>query len=280
MPVRLRALPSRRPARIWPAGLASALLHGAIVGLIVLSLLRHKMVLVEPPDVGARVELVIGNGGDQPGTAAAPEAPQTPKPEPMAEPKAEPPTPPDPKPEPEQPKPQPEQPPPSPPNDVPSVPPSSPPPLPETPPPEKPAPEKPAPEKPAPQAPPPQPPSPPPAPPSPKAPPAIRLGAGFSPPPAEIEGPLDIIQPGADVTNTVPVYPLEAARRREHGAVVMELSVDETGAVTHVEILQSSGSNTLDTAARTQLAKWHFHPAIKNGHPIATTIRQTVDFTL
>jgi TonB family protein len=274
MPAPLRGLPSSGPGRIWPAGLASALLHGAIVGLIVLSLLRHKVVLVESPDVGARVELVIGNGGDQPGTAPppAPEAPKTPKPEP----KAEPPKPEPPKPEPPQPEPPPLSPPP--PNDVPAVPPPAPPP----PPPETPPSEKPALPMPPPQSapPPPPPPPPPPAPPTPKPAPAIRLGSGFSPPPAEIEGPLDTIQPGADMANTVPVYPVEAARRREHGAVVLELSVDETGAVTDVQILQSSGSNTLDTAARTQLAKWHYRPAIKDGHPVATTVRQIIDFKL
>jgi protein TonB len=270
MPAPLRGVPSSGPRRIWPAGLASALLHGAIVGLIVLSLLRHKVVLVEPPDLGARVELVIGNGGDQPGTAAqpAPEVPKTPQPAPKAEPpKPEPPKPEPPLPEP--PKPQPP-PPPLPPNDVPAVPQPAPPP---PPPPETPQPEKPAPPM---QPPPP----PPPAPPTPKPEPAIRLGSGFSPPPAEIEGPLDTIQPGADMANTVPVYPVEAARRREHGAVVLELSVDETGAVTDVQILQSSGSNTLDTAARTQLAKWHYRPAIKDGHPVATTVRQIIDFKL
>jgi protein TonB len=237
MPAPVRALLSRKPGRIWPAGLVSALLHGAIAGLILVSLPRHKVALVEP-DVSARVELLIGHGGNEPGTAAPPpeEAPKPARPVPK-------------------PQPEPEVPPPPPPNNVPSVPP---PPTPQAPPPEM----------------------PPPAPPAPKAPPTIRLGAGFSPPPAEIDGPLDTIQPGADATNTAPVYPLEAARRREHGAVVMDLSVDQTGAVVAVEILRSSGSNALDTAARVRVSKWHFSPAIKNGHPVATTIRQIIDFTL
>ena len=140
MPAPMRTLLSREPGRIWPAGLASALLHGAIVGLILVSLLRHKVVLVEP-DVSARVELLIGHGGNEPGTAAPPpeEAPKPPQPAP---------------------KPEPEPVVPSPPNDVPSVPP---PPTPQAPPPETP---------------------PPPVPPAPKAPPTIRLGDGFSPPPA------------------------------------------------------------------------------------------------
>ena len=266
MPARLRGVPSSGPERIWPAGLASALLHGAIVGLIVLSLLHRKALLVEPPDVGARVELVLGHGGTEPGTATPP--PEAPKPEqPTPKPQPEQPKPPTPEPQ----QPQPEAPPPPPPNDVPSVPlpPPPPPPPPQTPP-----------EKPLPPTQAAQPPPPPPAPPAPKAPPTIRLGDGFSPPPAEIDGPLDTIRPGADVTNTAPVYPLEAAKRREQGAVVMNLAVDETGAVVAVEILQSSGSNTLDTAARERVSKWHFSPAIKNGHPVASTIRQIVDFKL
>jgi protein TonB len=259
------------------AGGLSVLAHGLLLGgIVVWALHRPDAAVSDTPDIGAKVELVLGTGGQQTGSPPpAAEAPPAEKPSPPPTPK---PTPPEPKPEPVAPDPPVQAPPPPPPDPQAA-------PAPQPAPPAEPAPE-PAPKPAAPPVPPPAPPAPkaapeaPPAPPpSRAAPPAVRLGDGIAAPPAELRGPLDDIAAGPDATNTAPEYPMEAARRRETGAVVLTLHVDASGGVVRADIIQSSGSPRLDAAARTKLLTWHFHPAIKDGQPVPSVVQQVVDFT-
>lgn len=106
----------------------------------------------------------------------------------------------------------------------------------------------------------------------------MNLGDGLAGNYAVIESPLDIVKAGPDAKNTPPDYPLEAARRHEQGTVVMALHIDATGKVSEVEILQSSGSYSLDHAAQIQLRTWHYRPAIKNGAAIPSVVEQSIEF--
>ena len=60
-------------------------------------------------------------------------------------------------------------------------------------------------------------------------------------------------------------YPLEALRNREQGTVILRVLVGADGSVLGVEIEKTSGSRSLDRAAREAVAKWRFHPAARNG---------------
>jgi protein TonB len=60
-------------------------------------------------------------------------------------------------------------------------------------------------------------------------------------------------------------YPLEALRNREQGTVILRVLVGTDGSVLGVEIEKSSGSRSLDRAARDAVGKWRFHPATRNG---------------
>jgi protein TonB len=80
--------------------------------------------------------------------------------------------------------------------------------------------------------------------------------------------------------NREPVYPADAARRAEQGAVIMLIHVSEEGLPTAVDIEQTSGFASLDRAARDAVMTWHFLPGIRDGRPIAFEMALRVEFRL
>ncbi|MHB8447701.1 MAG: energy transducer TonB [Rudaea sp.] len=66
-------------------------------------------------------------------------------------------------------------------------------------------------------------------------------------------------------SRTQVAYPLDALRNREQGTVILRVLVGADGSVLGVEIEKSSGSHSLDRAARVAVGKWRFHPATRNG---------------
>jgi len=80
-------------------------------------------------------------------------------------------------------------------------------------------------------------------------------------------------------SRTQVAYPLEALRNREQGTVILRVLVGADGSVLSVEIEKSSGSRSLDRAAREAVARWRFHPATRNGvaHSASATVPVTFD---
>lgn len=72
-----------------------------------------------------------------------------------------------------------------------------------------------------------------------------------------------------------PRYPRLSVRAGEEGNVVCRLHISAAGAVTEVEVVESSGHERLDSAARTTLLAWRFEP-----RSAASTVRHTVKFQL
>ncbi|MDR3530808.1 MAG: energy transducer TonB [Rhodopila sp.] len=68
--------------------------------------------------------------------------------------------------------------------------------------------------------------------------------------------------------NRPPIYPAQAELHGEHGSVVVIIHVSENGFATGAEVVASSGVESLDQAAVAAVRKWHFHPAMKDGHTI------------
>ena len=68
--------------------------------------------------------------------------------------------------------------------------------------------------------------------------------------------------------NRPPPYPLEAAMRRETGAVLVLIHVSAYGLATGADVVESSGSSLLDSAAVAAVRKWHFHPALREGRAV------------
>jgi periplasmic protein TonB len=122
-----------------------------------------------------------------------------------------------------------------------------------------------------------------PAPPQPEADatPRVNLGGTDSLSNVLVQG--DQVIPAAmdaKVHNREPIYPEEAARRGEQGAVILLIQVSPEGLANSVDIARSSGFNLLDRAAREAVATWRFLPAVRDGQPIPSSMSVRVVFEL
>jgi periplasmic protein TonB len=84
----------------------------------------------------------------------------------------------------------------------------------------------------------------------------------------------------AKFRNREPVYPADAARRAEQGAVILLIHVSPDGLARGVDVMESSGHASLDRAARDAVSAWHFLPAVKDGQPIPFDFVIRVTFQL
>jgi protein TonB len=75
-----------------------------------------------------------------------------------------------------------------------------------------------------------------------------------------------------------PVYPELARRARVHGVVILEVTVDEEGAVAEARLLR--GHPLLDEAALSAVRQWRYSPTLLNGEPVRVIATVTVIFNL
>ncbi|MHC4877011.1 MAG: energy transducer TonB [Planctomycetota bacterium] len=87
-------------------------------------------------------------------------------------------------------------------------------------------------------------------------------------------------KPARLVSNPSPVYPSAAIQSRLEGTVILRVTVAASGRVIAVAILQSSGHDQLDAAARSAVKRWKFEPAVRDGHPVEWSARLPVRFRL
>jgi protein TonB len=82
-------------------------------------------------------------------------------------------------------------------------------------------------------------------------------------------------------THTTPPYPEVSRRLGEHGLVRVAISIDASGAIQDVRVAASSGSDRLDQAAVDWVkSHWRYHPATRNGSPVASTSLAEIVFDL
>jgi len=100
--------------------------------------------------------------------------------------------------------------------------------------------------------------------------PQINIGGTDSESNAVVTGGRDIIpgSPDNKARNRPPVYPDEAARLGQQGAVLIVVHVGPSGLPSGVAIERSSGYAMLDKAAENAVMKWTFQPATKDGLPV------------
>lgn len=92
-------------------------------------------------------------------------------------------------------------------------------------------------------------------------------------PPAEEEQPKKpVVVPPKLVHFESAPYPPEAQKAGLQGDVVLKLTIDATGAVTHAEVAEPGGHG-FDEAAQTAALKFKFEPATRDGKPIPAKIR-------
>jgi len=77
-----------------------------------------------------------------------------------------------------------------------------------------------------------------------------------------------------------PAYPEEARLRGVEGRAILRLSIDATGRVASAELVESSGSASLDAAALDAARGWRFEPATLDGRPCPSSLRIPVRFVL
>jgi TonB family protein len=75
-----------------------------------------------------------------------------------------------------------------------------------------------------------------------------------------------------------PVYPVEALQKGVEGEVVFEVTVDEQGEVSDVQVL--SGNAMLVGAAYEAVRLWRYRPALLNGNPIRAKATVSITFEL
>jgi TonB family protein len=75
-----------------------------------------------------------------------------------------------------------------------------------------------------------------------------------------------------------PVYPPEALARGDQGYVTIHVDIDAAGAPARVFVSRSSGHDALDQAALAALREWRFHPAIRGGKPVPSSMEEPILF--
>lgn len=80
--------------------------------------------------------------------------------------------------------------------------------------------------------------------------------------------------------NPPPAYPRAAQRLGQEGSVRLRIEVDANGAVSDVQLLESSGHELLDEAAIQGVKGWSFEPAVRSGQRVPDSFEHRVTFTL
>ncbi len=79
---------------------------------------------------------------------------------------------------------------------------------------------------------------------------------------------------------TKPKYPIIARRMRYEGTVVLDIEVLPNGSVGEVKVVESSGYEILDKAAIKEVKRWRFIPAVRNGKPVRSVVRERIVFKI
>ena len=80
------------------------------------------------------------------------------------------------------------------------------------------------------------------------------------------------------VTPPRPVYPMEAARNRTNGWVIVKFTVATDGSVRNAKVTSSQPSRVFDHAAVVAISRATFQPALDKGKPVASTLERRIEF--
>lgn len=113
------------------------------------------------------------------------------------------------------------------------------------------------------------------------APPSVPVTRSTAPPAARIEpAPSPPIFNAAYLRNPPPRYPPAARRNGSEGTVMLKVLVSAEGLPVRVELEQTSGSSSLDSAAQEAVRGWRFVPARRGEQSIEDWVRVPVVFRL
>lgn len=81
-------------------------------------------------------------------------------------------------------------------------------------------------------------------------------------------------------SQVLPKYPASALRAGETGTVLVLASIDRNGVPIQVSLDDRSGNRDFDRSALQAVRQWRFQPALRDGKPVAATVRVPVEFAL
>ena len=91
----------------------------------------------------------------------------------------------------------------------------------------------------------------------------------------------DMDKTATPVVRVEPRFPVEALRDGISGWVKLRFSIDESGSVTDVEVLQAEPRGVFDREAARALRRWKYQPQVIDGKAVRQTNLQVVlDFTV
>lgn len=77
-----------------------------------------------------------------------------------------------------------------------------------------------------------------------------------------------------------PRYPSQARRRNQQGVVLLEVRLDALGQQRSLNVLRSSGVESLDRAALQAVAAWRFNPETTDGQAVPSRVHIPIQFAL
>lgn len=77
-----------------------------------------------------------------------------------------------------------------------------------------------------------------------------------------------------------PVYPKRAIELNQQGEALVRVRLDPDGTAAEILLWRGSGFSLLDRAALAAVRGWHFHPAMRDGRPVAAWVEIPVRFHL
>lgn len=92
--------------------------------------------------------------------------------------------------------------------------------------------------------------------------------------------PWSVDQEQRPLFRAVPGYPIQYARMSREGWVNVEVTVNEQGFVSHVEVLDSKGGKQFETETVKAVSKWRYAPKFVDGKPVSAKTWSKISFTL
>jgi protein TonB len=82
------------------------------------------------------------------------------------------------------------------------------------------------------------------------------------------------------ISTMQPLYPYQARRMAIEGYVTVRFLVSHTGSVHELTILKAEPEGIFEQAVKSTVRHWRFKPGQKNGRPVATWVKTSIEFKL
>ena len=88
------------------------------------------------------------------------------------------------------------------------------------------------------------------------------------------------VSPPSVIKRVKPVYPEEARVAGIEGKVIIKVAILFDGTIGNIEVLQSSGRDDFDQAAKECVKQWKFKPAMQSGIRVTMAVQIPITFDI